>query len=190
MNISLRKANAIQNSIQESIKSIDIVTVIDINEFQDHEQELKRANDELFNNDARRQKLLLTLYNIRGLVSAANSQSGIDLNLTKAAFIDKRISQLEEISKAKPMGDLTVIKGKLDKIRTRSDDGKSSLYGREETVSTSVLTKEQLGQARAEIVNLKKQKQQINDEVLEANIKTEIPLSEDIVNLLKAEGII
>lgn len=190
MNISLRKANTIQNSIQESIKSIDIVTVIDINEFQDHEQELKRANDELFNNDARRQKLLLTLYNIRGLVSAANSQSGIDLNLTKAAFIDKRISQLEEISRSKPMGDLTVIKGKLDKIRTRSDDGKSSLYGREETVSTSVLTKEQLSQARAEIVNLKKQKQQINDEVLEANIKTEIPLSEDIVNLLKAEGII
>lgn len=190
MNITLRKANAIQNSINEAIKNIDIKTMIDINEFQDHEQELKRANDEVFSADARRQKLLLALYNIRGLVSAANSQNGIDLNLTKAAFIEKRISQIEEISKSKAMMDPTIIKGKLDKIRSRPDDSKSSIYGREDSVTTSVLTSEQIQKAKEEINNLKKQKQEINDQILEANIKTEIPLSDDVANTLRSEGII
>jgi hypothetical protein len=40
------------------------------------------------------------------------------------------------------------------------------------------------------VLNLKKQKQQLNDEVLELNIKTEIPLSEDVVASLQAEGLL
>jgi hypothetical protein len=190
MNITLRKANAIQNSIQETIKSIDINPSIDLNEFVDAQVEIKRANDELMLADARRQKLLLALYNIRGLVGAANSQSGIDLNLAKAAFVDKRIAQLEDFAKAKPMTDLSVITGKLDKIKNRKDESRASLYGRDETVTTSLLTREQIDQSKAEIKNLKKQKQKLNDEILELNIKTEIPLSDDVVETLTKEGII
>jgi hypothetical protein len=58
------------------------------------------------------------------------------------------------------------------------------------TVSTGVIGAEQIVQAKAEISNLKKQKQKINDEVLELNIKTEIPLSEDVVATLQAEGLL
>ena len=64
MNITLRKANAIQNSIQETIRGIEIKTHIDINEFQDATAELQTANNSLFANDTRRQKLLLALYRI------------------------------------------------------------------------------------------------------------------------------
>jgi hypothetical protein len=53
-----------------------------------------------------------------------------------------------------------------------------------------VLGREQIAQAKAEVLNLKKQKQQLNDEVLELNIKTEIPLSDDVVAALQAEGLI
>lgn len=190
MNITLRKANTIQNSIQESIRSIKIETSIDINEFQDIEKSLSKANQEAIINDGRRQKLLLALYNIRGLVGTANSQSGIDLNLAKAAFIDKRISQLEDFASAKAMTDLEVIKGKIDKIKNRKDDSRASIYGRDETVSTSVISKDQIDQAKTEIKNLKKQKQKLNDETLELNIKTEIPLSEDVVKTLTEEGIL
>lgn len=189
MNISLRKANAIQNSVNEAIRGIDIVTVIDLNEFQDITTILQTANTQLFENDTRRQKLLLALYNIRGLVSAANAQCGIDTKLATAAFADKRIAQLQELASNKPVIDLTVLKGKLDKIRNRKDEG-HNLYGREQTVNTSVISEEQLKQIRDEINNLKKQKQKINDEILELNIKTEIPLTEDVVNTLTKEGII
>jgi hypothetical protein len=71
MNISLRKANAVQTAINDALKSIKIDLVVSINEFQSVEAELTRANAELFANDARRQKLLLALYNIRSLVGTA-----------------------------------------------------------------------------------------------------------------------
>lgn len=190
MNITLRKANAIQNSIQETLRSIEIDMVIDLNEFQDPASEIKRANDTAFEKDSRRQKLLLSLYNIRGLVGTANANSGIDLDLAKAAFIDRRISQLEEFAKSKPLGDLKVILGRLDKIRNRKEDSASALYGSGNVVSTSVISKEQIAQAEQEIKNLKKQKQKLNDEILELNIKTEIPLSDDVVATLQAEGLI
>lgn len=189
MNISLRKAKAIQNSINETIKSIEISTSVDINEFQNVEEVLQTANNTLFQNDARRQKLLLALYNIRGLVGAANAQSGIDTKLATAAFVDKRVSQLEELSCNKPVADLAVLNGRLEKIRNRKDEARS-IYGRDETVSTSVISEGQLNQIRDEIKNLKKQKQKLNDEVLELNIKTEIPLSDDVLKTLTNEGLI
>lgn len=190
MKISLRKANALQNGINDAIKSIKIDTQIELNEFQLTPSVLEEANRILFENDTRRQKLLLAYYNIRGLVGTANTAAGIDLNLAKSAFIDKRIAQLEEIASCKPILDMNVIDGKLEKIRNRKDDSRASIYGRDETISTSVVSKEQIDQARAEIKNLKKQKQKLNDETLELNIKTEIPLSDDVVKTLIDEGLI
>jgi len=190
MNISLRKANAVQNAINDAIKGIKMEFSVDINEFQDISAELQKANNTLISNDSRRQKLLLALYNIRGLVGAANASAGIDLSLAKAAFIDKRIGQLEELAGQKEMTDLEVIKGKIEKIKNLKDEAGSRIYGYGDTVNTTVVSKEQIAQAKAEILNLKKQKQKLNDEVLELNIKTEIPLSDDTVATLQAEGLL
>ena len=188
MNITLRKANAIQASINEAIRSIKVEKTLNINEFQDPATELKKANDALFASDSRRQKLLLALYNIRGLVGTANTNAGIDLSLAKAAFLDKRIGQLEDLAGSDAMEDLAVLTGKLEKIK--NDKSERRLYGYNDHVSTSVLTDEQIAQIKAEVLGLKKQKQKLNDEILELNIKTEIPLSEDVVETLKSENLI
>ena len=191
MNITLRKANALQNSIKDAIRTIKIVHTVELNEFQDVEVALQKANTELFVNDSRRQKLLVALYTIRGAVGTANATSGINEHLAKAAFIDKRISQLEEISSVTEMTDVAVIVGKLDKIKNdKGENSRRSLYGYNDTVSTSVVTQEQIAQARAEIQTLRKQKQKINDSVLELNIRTEISLETDLVEVLAAEGLI
>jgi hypothetical protein len=190
MNITLRKANAIQNAITEAIKNIKLESRIEINEFQNAEKFISEANALLFANDNRRQKLLLALYNIRGLVGAANAQSGIDLSLTKAAFIEKRTAQLQEFVSNDTRIDELVISGKLEKIRNRKEESRASLYGRDDTVTTSVFYQEQLDGIKVEILNLKKQKQKLNDEILELNIKTEIPLTDEVVATLQAEGLI
>jgi hypothetical protein len=65
MNITLRKANAVQNSINDTVKSIKINFDLELNEFQDVESAITKANSELVVNDARRQKLIMALYNIR-----------------------------------------------------------------------------------------------------------------------------
>lgn len=191
MNITLRKANAVQHSITEAIKNIKIDLTVEINEFQSVEDVITKANSILVENDGRRQKLTMALYNIRALVGTANSASGIDTALAKAAFVDKRIGQLEELAKATEITALDVIKGKLDKIRNdKSESTRSRIYGLSDSVTTGVLSLEQIAQAKAEILSLKKQKQKINDEVLEFNIKTEIPLTEDVVAVLQAEGLV
>jgi len=190
MNITLRKANAIQNSINDAVKNIKFDTTVELNEFQDPGVELTKANEALFAADARRQKLTMALYNIRALVGTANAASGIDTALAKAAFIEKRIGQLEQWSDLKPFTDLEVIKGKHEKIKSLKDEARSRIYGYGDTVSTTVVSKEQIDQAKGEILSLKKSKQKINDEVLELNIKTEIPLADDTVATLQAEGLL
>jgi hypothetical protein len=189
MQITLRKANAIQNAIHDTIRSIDIKLNVELNEFQDAATVLADANTQLYANDARREALLLALYNIRGLVGVANSSSGIDLNLAKAAFLDKRVIQLEDIARVPAATDLQVLTGKLDKIKTRVTD--ETRYGiSRDTVTTTIVSQEQIDAAKDAIKQLKKQKLALTDQVLELNIKTEIPLTEDVVNTLKSEGIL
>lgn len=191
MNITLRKANAVQNSINDTVKGIKVDFTVELNEFQDVETAITKANSELVTNDGRRQKLTMALYNIRALVGTANAASGINTALAKAAFIDKRIGQLEELAKATEITSLEVLRGKLEKIKNdKGEMTRRSIYGSSDTVSTSVLSREQIAQAKAEVLNLKKQKQQLNDEVLELNIKTEVPLSDEVVATLQAEGLI
>jgi hypothetical protein len=191
MNITLRKASAIQNSIAEAVKNIKVELAVELNEFQNIEDTLSKANNELITNDGRRQSLTVALYNIRALVGTANAASGIDTALAKAAFIDKRIGQLEQLAGGTEITSLEVIKGKLEKIKNdKGDSNRRSIYGYNDTVSTGVLSKDQIAQAKTEILNLKKQKQKLNDEILELNIKTEIPLGDDTVATLQAEGLL
>jgi len=57
-------------------------------------------------------------------------------------------------------------------------------------VITTIVSQEQIDAAKDAIKQLKKQKLALTDQVLELNIKTEIPLTDDVVNTLKAEGIL
>ena len=83
MNITLRKANAIQNSINDAVKNIKVELTVELNEFQNIEEAISKANNNLIENDGRRQKLTMALYNIRALVGTANAASGIDTALAK-----------------------------------------------------------------------------------------------------------
>ena len=191
MNITLRKASALQNRINETIADIRINPYVTLNEFQNPGVMLLDAKNALFENDTRRQRLLLTMYTIRSLVAAANSASGVDLKLATAAYIDKRIVQLNELAGLQPQESMDVILGQLAKLKAQEAVTKRSMYGYDDGgVKTTVIDDEQIKRFKQEILNLKKQKQGINDEVLALNIKTEIPLSEESVAILTAEGLL
>jgi hypothetical protein len=190
MNITLRKASALQNSIQEAIKAVKIETTVEFNEFQNPETELPDANTRVFAADSKRSDLLMALYTIRGLVGVANANAGIDAKLTQAAYLDKRVAQLQEMAESKEATDLSIIKGKLDKIRNRKEESRASLYGRDDTVSTSVLSKGQIDSVKIMIRDLKKQKQTLNDEILELNVRTQIELNGVVEGVLSTEGLL
>lgn len=190
MKITLRKANALQNSINDAIKQISVKTSISINEFEDPNQKVMTANKELFANDQRRSDLLMAQFNVRGLVGAANATSGVDAKLTQSAYIDKRLSQLTDLASAQPQAAMSVIMGKLDKIKSRPADSRASLYGREDDVDTGIMTDEQIKSVNALIKDLKKQKQKLNDEILELNVRTEIEMDAEVVAILQRENLV
>lgn len=188
MKITLRKANALQNAIQDHVKTIDTKVSISLNEFQDPMHEVSVARAELVAADLRRGSLTRALYRIRSQVGRANTESGIGDLLADAAYIDKRINHLKGLAESEATDAETVLVGKLDKIR--NDKTERRIYGYNDNVSTGVLNAEQIEGFKADIRELKKQKQALNDKILELNVRTEIELAEDTVELLKREQLI
>ena len=189
MKITLRKANALQTAIQDHLKGIDVATSLALNEFQVPQAELSIARNTLVVNDKRRADLTLALYTIRGLVGNANATSGVSDQLARAAYIDKRIGQLKGLVESSMVESDAVINGKLEKIRNDKSE-RGGFYGRNDTVDTGVLTPEQINQYKTDMSSLKKEKQSINDKVLELNIRTEVVLTDEIVQILVAEQLI
>lgn len=189
--ISLRKANTLQKNILDLMNSIEIATTVSINEFQEVETRVTRAAQELLDNDVRRSDLLMSYYTLRGLVSAANAASGVNLRLGEMAYVDRRVTQLHDLTQnSAVIGEANVIFGRLEKIRNRPADSRTSLYGRDDEVSTGVLSHEQVNNIRRVVADLKKQKQKLSDEVLELNVRTEVELTPQVEVILQREGVI
>lgn len=184
MQITLRRANAVQASIQEALKSIVLKTEIAIDEFQNVTDTIKQCSEKLYSDIGRQKDLLLVLYTIREKVGEANANSGINSHLTNVSFISKRLEQLTSFVNATAAQDWNVLDAKLDKIR----NAKESFY--EKTVSTGVLSQLEIDKFKVEILTLKKKKVEISDALLALNVSTSIELDETTVTVLTKENLL
>jgi hypothetical protein len=125
-------------------------------------------------------------------VGSANAMNGINDRLAKAAYIDKRLGQLATLVQADALQDsMVVINGKVEKLKAeKGENSRRSIYGYNDTVSTGVLTQEQISGFKAQVLDLKKSKQTLNDEILELNVRTEIELPTEVELVLNQEGLI
>jgi len=192
MKVTLRKASALQSSIQDAIKAVEVTVKVDLNEFEDTAEVLAKANANTINSDIRRASLTACLYDIRSLVGSANAMNGINDRLAKAAYIDKRLGQLATLVQADALQDsMIVINGKVEKLKAeKGENSRRSIYGYSDTVSTGVLTQEQISGFKAQVLDLKKSKQTLNDEILELNVRTEVELPTEVELVLNQEGLI
>jgi hypothetical protein len=190
MKISLRKASVVQNSINEAVKGIDFETQVKLNEFQDPEQEIARVGTELCKNLDRRERLMVALYEIRDAVGSANASAGIDSRLTNVAFLEKQIQFYNGLAGNKVRESDKVIAGRLEKMRNDKSETRRTIYGYNDTVDTSVFTREDLEGFRRRVAQSKKAKQGLQDEILELNVQTQVELAEDTVKTLQAEGLL
>ena len=189
MNISLRKASALQNSINDAIKSIDLKGQVTLTEFHMPVMEIDKATQEFKTNLHRRDALVKALYDIRKQVSVANNRAGVDDKLTEIAYLEKQIQNYTALSGNEVREKEAVVLGKLDKIKNRKEDARS-IYGYENTVSTSVFTEEDIKGFKVFVNMAKKAKQKLQDEVLELNVRTDISLSAETVQTLTAESLL
>ena len=186
MQVSLRKANALQVAINEALKGLEFKADISINEFQSPAKEIELAKQKFDRNVQRRWNLLAALYDIRTKVAAANAANKIDNLLADLARIEKDLVFFAPFAKANTSTDLKVIEGKLEKISNRTED---SYYAKAE-VETSIFGEGDLVTYRTYMSDFKKKKQALQDQLLEVNVRTTIELATGTVEVLKSEDII
>jgi hypothetical protein len=190
MEITLRKASALQNAINDAVKSIDVKDSIRINEFQDAGVEINKAEQLFHTNVARRVALTDVLYKVRKAVSRANAAAGVNEKLADVAHLEKEIQFFSNLATREVRDELSVLEGKLNKIRNRKDESRSSLYGISDDVSTSILTQKTVSEFRSKVAEAKKAKQKLQDELLELNVRTTITLDSASVDVLRFEDLV
>ena len=187
MKISLRKANAVQEAINEAVKALDLGTRVELNEFEEVEDQIQTARDRFWKNTTIRNSLVKALYEIRASVAQANAAAGINDMLANVAYLDKQISFNNSLAREGAQTALRVLNGQVKKNAESKDD--AYRYGLRE-VSTSIFTEEEVEIFRKNVANFKREKQRLQDRLLELNVQTEIALTETTAEFLKSVDIL
>ena len=188
MNITLRKASALQNAINETLKGLEVTTTATVDEFLDAGAVIAAKRDEVTQTVVRKAGLLDVLYAVRKSVAAANANAGITDLLADVAQLEKRIQLQNALASASVQLEAAVLDGRLARLREQT--GEARLYRSTNCVETGVFNKEEIASAKAELAELKKRKQALQDRLLELNVSTTVALSEKSVIVLQQEGLL
>jgi hypothetical protein len=186
--VSLRKAKALQNSLQDTIteNGYAIDTDIQFTEFEDPIQKQKDHKNKFFDAMSKRTALLSAVFEIRKLVGAANSSTTINELLCDLAKLEKDITLYQALASTRPRLSYDVVVGMIEKIRNREEG--TGRYSN--SVDTTIFTDVEIQGFKTNLANLKKDKQKVQDQLLELNVRTEITLSQTVVDTLKVENIL
>lgn len=187
MKLTLRKANAVQASINEALKAINIETNVTLNEFEDVAEQINVVVDRFFANTKTRDALVTALYEIRAKVARANADAGINDMLANVAYSEKVIGYNNVLVSAGAQTSMRVLNGQVKKNAEAKDEGYG--YSRRD-VSTSIFTEAQVEGFKRTVADYKRTKRKLQDELLALNIQTEIELSEETALLLTKENIL
>ena len=188
MKITLRKANAVQLSINEMVKGLTFETSVQLNEFEDASAQIDAVRSTFDTHFATRNKLVAALYEIRKAVARANADAGINDMLAEVAMLEKEIQFTNVFATKTARLSDAVIEGKMEKIKGMKEE--SRLYGRYDTVDTGIFLKEELEVFKRTVADLKRQKQKLQDTLLELNVQTEIELDEETARFLERGDIL
>jgi len=187
MKLTLRKANAIQAAINEMIKGLDLSTTVTLNEFEDTEEQIQTVRDRFWTHAATRSKLVMALYEIRAKVAGANAAAGINDMLANVAHLEKEIGFYNMLASKGAQTALRVLNGQLKKLAEVKDEGFG--YSRRDVV-TSIFSEDEINDFKRMAADKKRQKQSLQDTLLELNVQTEIELEEGTASFLQKADIL
>lgn len=188
MELTLRKASALQATILEKINSSVLELILDLNEFQNPQEVIDNASVLLNNTVQTKVDLWNAFYEIRASLGKANASCGINFLLADLAKAEKLIQLYKSVStKTALQENIDVLNGKLTKIKN-VNGGHDVYSSRSDTVRTGVLNS--IDSFLEKIVNLTKEKIALNDKLLELNITNKIVLTSTSEEVLKANGVL
>jgi hypothetical protein len=184
--ISLRKASALASEVLSTINNIPTVGTVELNEFEDAKEVIDKANETLFVNINRINKLNNVFTKIRREVGRANVSCGIHDKLTDINALNRMIAHLKVLIDDDVLQpDIKVIIGKLRKLESSAETPYQ--YGRKDTITVGHLTSEDFDLLKGDLARLLRERQQLNDEVLELNVSTKVSMSDEDLDVLKSE---
>jgi len=186
MNLTLRKASAVQAVIMDKINSIELATTVSINEFQAPGEVIRAASDKLLANIKLKEDLFDAYYEIRTSLGSANASYGVNRKLAALVSLEKKILMYRLLAASSAREDSTVVDGKLSRLKNAD----SVNYAYRDTLQTGVLTQSKIAEFEANIATFTKEKQKLNDEILGINIINSIDLSVETAALLSKYNII
>lgn len=179
MQITLRRAHAVQRSIDEAIASLNKPMVIDMSIY-DSVDVIETATDAFLTSLDMRTDLLKAKYEIRNMVAEANFKAGIDELLVQQEAVNELIKMVTLVTKAPLAKTEEAVKAQKQKLLSASD---SNYYS--DSFSVSLISEDIMRQAKNTLAELKKEKVSIQDKLLEANVANSITLSDSVVETLK-----
>lgn len=191
MQINLRKANAVQAEIKKAISGVKVEMNVSVDEFTpDYKSVVVAAQQSLVKAVARKRALTKALFEIRNQVGEANAKVGVNHVLTQVELIDADLSILTPLVNGTIGKEFAEIEARLEKAKaSQADSIRASMYGINK-VETSVVTPSLIEDAKLLVKSFKRDKQELQDKLLQLNVYTDITLSDEAVELLKEEGIL
>ncbi len=187
MKLTLRKANAVQAAINEAVKGLDLNYTVTLNEFEGVEDQIDAVRNRFWAQSDIRAQMLESLYEIRAKVAQANAAAGINDKLTLVAYLEKQIAHKTMLAGKGAQIALRVLNGQVKKNAESKDESYSY---RPNAVTTSIFTEAEIETFRKDAANFKRDKQKLQDELLELNVQTEIELMEKTATFLKSADIL
>ena len=194
MQVNLRKANAIQSEIRKAISAVKTDVNFSVTEFTvSIVDAMEAAQKDFLAAVKRKEDLNTALFDIRAAVGRANAQAGIGDLLADVERIDGKMNVISVVANAQAAKSFDEVRARVEKLKTVSagENSRLALYGdRYSNVETSVVAQGVIDTFKAEVKNLKRAKQDLQDKLLNLNVGTTITLSADTVKVLKEEGIL
>lgn len=186
MEISLRKAAALQESIVSTIKTLEFTPSVDVNEFEEPGAILDAASEKVSAVGEAVTRLIEAKYQIRRLVARANVEAGVSDLLADLAELNEKLSHINRRAAAPARLSEVVLLGKIEILKKVSPEHRGQGYGAiSETISTGVLTQDEIDEAAHQAYASKRAIESTKENLLSLNVKTNIVLSEEVVQILQ-----
>lgn len=194
MEISLRKAAALQLSITEALSTLRMDATLTVSIYEEAPEERIRAQAQAWSQALdRRTGLLDALYDIRTRLGEANQSFGVNRILAEHARIERDVQLYVKLSQLDPREAPEILKARMERMRTREPAPTSRFGGAadpQETLQVGLFDHDEIEGFSSELRRLKRLRQKIKDELVELNAASRISLHADTVSILTNEELI
>ena len=192
MQITLRKANAVQSEIRKAIAAKNVSDTVSITEFTKNvDGVLSKAMSDFTTDVTRKVALNTALFNIRKNVARVNASAGVSDILADIELIDANMAVYSAVSTKDVAKTLSEITARIEKMKATTASATDRIYGdRYNTVETTVVEQSVIDGSKEVVKKLKREKQALQDKLLTLNVNKTIDIDHVDEMVLKLEGII